>query len=315
MGQLGSMPTLKRKRQEDDPSFGGCAHDGEIFEDFSSNDRVCTKCGLVVGPAFGVFLRGSNGCESRWACYRPKQRGKGLVFKPCVYNPVFYNAERLRAWFAADPRVPDGFLGEVASELAQQTGSASIEHASRSRIRATCGRIALRTVSAQPTLDFKERRRLLGRLRNYAERWYQIKCRLVGHVPAVDPTLMANCKLLFHIYSTHAMSVRSRGLDSWGPRKVLLTYPYVTVQILRILDYWEAQEGKRTDYYLKHSWYWPRLKTASKLRANDERWVLVVEDINLVRRNYRKDCPNMGNRPWPLFLMAPLQLEMEEMEM
>lgn len=202
-------------------------------------------------------------------------------------------------------------MDQVSADLAKQTGLHCFEHASRSQIRSCCGRLALRHVASRPNLTPAKRRKLLFRLRNYAERWWQIKCTLTDYRPYFNEPLLRQMQSLFQIYCHHARSVRDRGEPEWGTRKVLLTYPYVATQILRILDYWEARAGIDSRYYHNYSWYWPKLKTPPKLLANDARWKLVLTDINLVRRDYDSMCPNISNRPWPVFLMAPLQLEIE----
>lgn len=88
--------------------------------------------------------------------------------------------------------------------------------------------------------------------------------------------------------------------DAWGRRKVLLTYPYVFLQLFRILDHWaESATGRSPRIYDRHGWYWPVLKTPAKLRANEIRWALVLAEINTYRKHYPPLGPNMANRPWP----------------
>ena len=185
----------------------------------------------------------------------------------------------------------DSFLVAVAHDLASKCpGLRRVEFASRSHVTGACAR--------------------LGR-RNYSERWWQLKLRLLGLRVTPDPALFADVKLLFYIYARAAQAVRDRSraadyADAWGRRKVLLTYPLVTIQLFRILDHWEEGARRICD---RHAWYWPRLKTPAKLRSFDARWKLVVDEINVYRKHYDPMGPNVANRPWPYMPLEEVQLE------
>lgn len=96
---------------------------------------------------------------------------------------------------------------------------------------------------------------------------------------------------MFSIYAFAAMWLL-RNTDLMYPRHFLLTYNYVYLQILRILDFWEG-----TDYFRRYHAYFVLPKTRSKVWLNDQRWSHVVDKINKDRENLSQS--NWRNRPWP----------------
>lgn len=155
----------------------------------------------------------------------------------------------------------------------QSIGQSSPGGASRDRIRRVC--------------------RYLGK-RNYSERWLQIKLKLGGQpCPKPSEELIADLKRMFAIYAFAAQWLL-RNTDRLKPRKTLLPYPYVYIQILRIMDDWNG-----THEYERHKWYWQQLKTRSKVQLNDVRWKIVLDKINEDRKFIQNgvDAP-LSNRLW-----------------
>lgn len=99
---------------------------------------------------------------------------------------------------------------------------------------------------------------------------------------------------MFAIYAFAAQWLL-KNTDKLKPRKTLLTYPYVYVQIIRILDEWTG-----LDNYETQKWYWQQLKTRSKVQLNDIRWKIVLDKINDDRKFFVQDeeTPH-SNKLWP----------------
>lgn len=252
----------------------GCS---ETYDDFVTNDVICTGCGGISGPAFVVQ---PNVFDSRRAAYRVVRRGRSAHgFKYSPYNPIFYYNELLRAWVGEDPELPRGFLVGLRAKLAE-IGCRDVRHASRSRIKLCC-RLLL-----APT---------------YGERWWQAKLRLCnrlgrGHF-RLPAEVVSGMRMLFTIY-VHA-AVRARSNPAWGSRQPLITYRYVKGQLLRIWDYWHGSFLWHT-----HRWYLPQLKTTAKVADNDRRFAMVVDIINEDRKIFRDDAERLEHRKWPFLPMT-----------
>jgi hypothetical protein len=219
-----------------------CNSNLDVFgvTDSTSNETVCTRCGLVV-------LSGRIYYSSPW------DQGERYLKTSVPYQTVNYARERLGQLSNHDPWVWDDEFREIAERVA--------ELPEQQRLR--LGKIGFGKICREIGLSH----------RKYGERWIQLRIRLNLPMPdyqtlsaAVVDMLSDRVDLLHRCYKKH---FANQIIDGVVFRTNVICLNYVFIQCLRMENKWVS--SLKRYIYISYD--------RKKLKKYNAQWKLIIEKL------------------------------------
>jgi len=241
-----------------------------VVIDHHCADGVCVQCGLVTERITYTIKLSDKSLQPYYNIFK----GGGKSGKYVPYFPPFYFNELLRQRQGTGPAVPVEVMESLKDYF--NAGNKRVEELSQFDIRTACKKIG--------------KSRLM-------ERWLQIYIRLNDVHPSVvslPQEVVFYIKIMFDKYQRVLRPLLK--MTKLGPRKVLLSYPYVLIQFYRILDhFYGVDEMAKGSLFRENIWYYSLYKPES-LKKTDELWKVALSAINLsenqsLERIFTEDWP------------------------